>query len=255
MKLNYFTLLSPDPISIPNVCSVLSPRLRDISAIGYDTYQYYLSILVMDVRTYFAMLGQQESYDLLTDEEKVRWNIFDCLLSTQQTRILLQDILNFFLWEDVIYSPGNHGFMVQAEEEDIGIITAENYLNICDLICKRNCIQSQSETDLSRVKSKKALEIIQKLKKGRAEKNQLTKADKNIELGNIISAVAGKSHSLNLINIWDLTIFQLWDCFSRLSHNTIYAIQSMSVAAWGNKDNYFDAAAWFHRIDTDNSIT
>lgn len=255
MKPNYFTLLSPDPISIPNVCSVLSPRLRDISAIGYDTYQYYLSILVMDVRTYFAMLGQQEAYDLLTDEEKARWNIFDCLLSTQQTRILLQDILNFFLRENVIYSPGKHGFLVQAEEKDIGTVNAENYPAICDLICMRNCIRSQSETDLSQVKSKKALEIIQKLKKGRAEKSRLTKADKNMELGNIISAVAGKSHSLNLINIWDLTIFQLWDCFSRLSHNTIYAIQSMSVAAWGNKDNYFDAAAWFHRIDTDNSIT
>lgn len=254
MKPNYFTLLSPDPISIPNVCSVLSPRLRDISAIGYDTYQYYLSILVMDIRTYFSMLGQQETYDLLSDEEKTRWNIFDCLLSTQQTRILLQNILDFFLLEDVTYSPLHHGFLVQ-EENIGGIITAENYPEICDLICKRNCIQSQTGTDLSRVKSKKALEIIQKLKKGRAEKNRLVKADKNMELGNIISAVAGKSHSLNLINIWDLTIFQLWDCFSRLSHNTIYAIQSMSVAAWGNKDNYFDAAAWFHRIETDNSIT
>lgn len=253
MKPNYFTLLSPDPISVPNVCHVLSPRLRDISAIGYDNYQYYLSVLIMDVRTYFAMLGQQEIFDLLSDEEKAQWNIFDCLLSTQQTRILLQDILNFFLQEDVIYSPRNHGFLVQEKEKETGIITAENYPKVCDLICKRNCIQSQTETDLSQVKSKKALEILQKLKKGRAERNRLTKADKNMELGNIISAVAGKSPTLNLINIWDLTIFQLWDCFSRLSHNTIYAIQSMSVAAWGNKDNYFDAAAWFHRID--NSIT
>ncbi len=253
-KPDYFTLLSPDPIPVPQSGSVLSPRLRDISAIGYETYQNYLSILVMDVNTYFAMLGQQEAFNLLSEEEKTQWNIFDCLLGAKQTRILLQDILNFFLWEDVTYSSGRHCFLIQKQDQNIGTITAENYPAICDLICKRNCIQSQTETSLSKVKSKKASEIIKKLQKGRAEKKRHARADENMELGNIISAVAGKSPSLNLINIWDLTVFQLWDCFSRLSHNTIYAIQSMSVAAWGNKDNYFDAAAWFQRIDTDNPI-
>ena len=51
------------------------------------------------------------------------------------------------------------------------------------------------------------------------------------------------------MNIWDLTIFQLWDCFSRLSNNSIYDIQSMSVAAWGDKDNHFDPTAWFQTIN------
>ena len=93
---------------------------------------------------------------------------------------------------------------------------------------------------------------MKKLQRGRSEKAKHTKADKNMELGNIISAVANKSQSLNILNIWDLTVYQLWDCFSRLSNNSIYDIQSMSVAAWGNKDNYFDATAWFKRIDTTN---
>ena len=70
-----------------------------------------------------------------------------------------------------------------------------------------------------------------------------------MELGNIISAVANKSPSLNILNIWDLTIYQIWDCFSRISNNSIYDIQSMSVAAWGDNDNRFDASAWFKRVD------
>ena len=81
------------------------------------------------------------------------------------------------------------------------------------------------------------------------EKAKQTAPDKNMELGNIISAVANKSHSLHIMNIWDLTIFQLWDCFSRLSNNSIYDIQSMSVAAWGDKDNHFDPTAWFQTIN------
>lgn len=93
---------------------------------------------------------------------------------------------------------------------------------------------------------------MKKLQKGRAEKARQSKADKNMELGNIISAIAAKSQSLNILNIWDLTVYQVWDCFWRLSNNSIYNIQSMSVAAWGNKDNHFDAAAWFKRIDNGN---
>ena len=90
---------------------------------------------------------------------------------------------------------------------------------------------------------------MKKIQKGRTEKSNKKTIDNNMELGNIISAVANKSHSLNILTIWDLTVFQLWDCFSRLSNNSIYDIQSMSVAVWGNKDNYFDATAWFKRID------
>ena len=93
---------------------------------------------------------------------------------------------------------------------------------------------------------------MKKLQKGRAVKAKQSKSDKNMELGNIISAVANKSHSLNILNIWDLTVFQVWDCFLRLSNNSIYDIQSMSVAAWGNKDNYFDANAWYKKIDNIN---
>lgn len=252
MKLEYFDLLSPDPIYIQKVGGIISPKLRDISSIGINTYQYYLTILLMDLKTYFTMIGQQEQFEALSEEEKNKMNIFELLTINDDSINLLQTVLNFFIKEDVVYSTEHKAFLVQKNEEVIGIVSKEIYPQICDVICQRNCIKSNKEEDLSKIKSKKALEIMKKLQKGRAEKAKHTKADKNMELGNIISAVANKSQSLNILNIWDLTVYQLWDCFSRLSNNSIYDIQSMSVAAWGNKDNYFDATAWFKRIDTTN---
>lgn len=198
------------------------------------------------------MIGQPEKYAVLSDKEKTEISIFDILTLNAQCTNLLQTILNFFIKEDVFYSYENRLFLIRKDDEIIGTITKEVYPQICDLMCQRNCIKSNQEEDLSKIKSKKALEIMKKLQKGRAEKAKQTKSDKNMELGNIISAVANKSQSLNILNIWDLTVFQLWDCFSRLSNNSIYDIQSMSVATWGNKDNYFDATAWFKRIDTTN---
>ena len=243
MKLSYFELLSKDPIYLPNAGGILSPTLKEISALGIHTYHYYLTVLLMDD--------------------------FDLFLSSDASSALLQDALNFFIREDVICSlqnkcffvrqnneiPSGYPFMCQnahKNNEITGTITRESFPQICDVIFQRNNIKSTRNEDPSKIENKKASEIMKKLQKGRAQKAAQTKADTNMELGNIISAVAGKSPSLNLLNIWDLTVFQLWDCFARLSNNSIYDIQSMSVAAWGDKDHSFDAAAWFKRIYSEN---
>lgn len=249
MKLEYFDLLSPAPIYLPNVGGIVSPKLKEISSVGMTAYRYYLTVLLMDLETYFTMIGQKDAFELLSEEEKAQIDLFDLLTINSDSINLMQRILNFFIKENVIYSTEHKAFLVQKEKETIGMISKEVYPLVCDIICQRNCIKSHQEEDLSKIKSKKALEIMKKLRKGRAEKAKQTKSDKNMELGNIVSAVANKSSSLNILNIWDLTIFQIWDCFSRLSNNSIYDIQSMSVAAWGNKDNCFDAAAWYKRID------
>lgn len=252
MTLEHFDLLSPNPIYIQKIGGIISPKLRDISSIGISTYQYYLTILRLNVDTFFNMIGLQERYNSLSDKEKEQLNIYDLLISNKDSVELLQKILNFFMSEEVVYSTEHKMFLVQKDNELIGIISKQTYPIVCNVICQRNCIKSNQEEDLSKIKSKKALEIMKKLQKGRTEKAKHSKADKNMELGNIISAVANKSQSLNILNIWDLTVYQVWDCFTRLSNNSIYDIQSMSVAAWGNKDNYFDATAWFKRIDPIN---
>lgn len=252
MKLNYFDLLSPDPIYIQKVGGIISPKLKDISSIGINTYQYYLTILLMDLKTYFTIIGQQEQFKLIPEKDKKQMSIFELLTIDNDSINLLQTVLNFFIKENVMYSNEHNMFFVQKDNEIIGTISKEIYPQICDIICQRNYVKSNQEEDLSKIKSKKALEILKKLKKGRTEKEKISKADKNMELGNIISAVANKSQSLNILNIWDLTVFQIWDCFARLNNNNIYDIQSMSVAAWGDKDNHFDATAWFKRIETDN---
>ena len=281
MKFNHFDLLSPEPIYLKNVGGIISPTLRDISSIGYDVYQYYLSVLLLDTKSYFSMIGNGEDFEQLTDEEKMQFNIYDLLISNTQSIELVQEVLNFFIKEDVLYSEDNNCFIVtkkseydivekyrkkflfffnreletvthKTEDVPIGFITKENYNSVCELICKRNSIKAKHIEDMSKVKSKKALEIMKKLQKGREEKAKLTKADKNMELGNVVSAIANRSQSLNIINIWDVTVYQVWDCFARISNNNIYDIQSTSVAAYGNKDNYFDFNSWFKRIDESN---
>lgn len=264
LKLSYFELLSPKPVYIQNTGGIISPTLKDIASIGINTYQYYLSVLLMDLKAYFSMIGQSEQFELLSDKEKAHMNIFELLTVNNASINMLQTILNFFIMEDVVYSTENRSFIVRKsipvkesgeiteKYQAVGIISKETYPQVCDIICQRNNIKRNQQDDFSKVKSKKAMEIMKKLQKGREKKASQSKSDKNMELGNIISAVANKSQSLNILNIWDLTVYQVWDCFIRLSNNSIYNIQSMSVAAWGNKDNHFNAASWYERLDSSN---
>ena len=141
MKLDYFDLLSPDPIYIPKVGGIISPKLKDISSIGISTYRYYLSILSLDLKSYFIMVGHPEQYNMLSDEEKLQIDIFDLLTIDEKSAGLLQTILNFFISEDVIYSLENRCFLVQKNNEIIGAITKDTYSQICDLIYQRNLIK------------------------------------------------------------------------------------------------------------------
>ncbi len=240
MKLSYFDLISPCPIHVSGVGDIFSPTLRRIAQIGAETYNFYLSLLLADEKTLF-------SDDAMTD--------------------FLKNALAFFFKEEIFYYSDERCFIVTnnaasvitdiealsggrklSDTDIVGVITGDNFSQICDLILQLNNIKRRDE-DISKVKNKKALDILKKIQKGRAERQKNKKADKNMEIANIISAVANRHPSLNMINIWDLTIYQLWDAFARLSNNSIYDIQSMSVAAWGDKDNHFDAAAWFKRIE------
>ena len=244
MKLSYFELLSSEPVRIPEIGGIVCPTLRQIAALGHFTYQYYLAVLSMDTKGCLDMLGKGKLWESLAEEEKCRINVFDLFLMEENAIALLQNVLNFFIRERVEYSAQHKGFIV-TDDAPVGLITGAVYPQVCELICQRCGVSGRKEEDLSKAKDKKALEIIRKLQKGRAERAKHATPDANMELGNIISAVANRSYALNMQNIWDLTVFQLWDSFYRLYHNTVFDIQSMSVAAWGSKDHNFDAAAWY----------
>lgn len=221
MKLSYFELLSPEPIQMPDIGHVICPTLRDVSSLGHLNYLQCLNILTMEPRTLF---------------------------SSTEGRAILQTVLNFFIKENVVSLPDHPVLFVKDKDTNVGTITLDNYPELCNVICQRIKHSAAMREDASKVKSKKAAEIMQKLENGRKKTAKQTKTDENMELANIISAVANKSPSLNMINIWDLTIFQLWDCFQRLLNNNIYDMQAMAAVTWGSKDDHFDANAWCKKL-------
>ena len=94
MKLDYLDLLSPKPVHMENVGGILSPKLRDVASIGYDAYQFYLELLLMDLEKSLSMLGHKEDFDRLSDEEKTDLDMFDLWTANGQSANLLEKVLN-----------------------------------------------------------------------------------------------------------------------------------------------------------------
>lgn len=105
--------------------------------------------------------------------------------------------------------------------------------------------RSDADTDVTHVKNKRAREILEKLQRGRQSISKKATHDKELELPNLITALAAKSNSINFINIWDLTIYQFYEQFKKEQANVYFDIQKMSVAAYGNAKQTFKGNEWY----------
>lgn len=254
MKLSYSDLISPIPYKT-NIGNIKSPTLREIWDLGYNTYQFYLNILVMSPQTYCININPnlKDWFDDLSNKEKLETTLFNVCLYDDNLVILFQQIYNFFFVENVIWDNTYKLFKIQKESDNgdsiIGIINSDTWKDINDIICQLNNVAVKEDT--SEIKSKKAKSIMEKLLRGRKKMSE-KKTNKNYDLDNVISSVANKHPSLNMLNIWDLTISQFWDAFKRTLNNNIYNLSSTSVSVWGDENHQFDSEGWFSRIENDN---
>ncbi len=271
MKLDYGTLLSYTPLKLQCGGSIRSPLLRELSELTFPIYHNYLASLLIDIGSYYSGIDNNESeyfsnysreernliqkirseYECMTEEEKSNVQPIDIL--SFDTRFIgnISKALSFFMNCDVHYSHDYQAF-IHIENKAITCAVSRNiYPEVIDIILQRNGIQ-QNTANQTRPKFKTKLAEKLYLRTLNAESKRERNNDKNMEIPNIISSVAAKHNSLNISNIWDITVYQLYDQFKRLQSNSLYEIQSLSVAAWGDEKNTFDPAGWYKNLTYEN---
>lgn len=272
MKLNYATLISPYPFYLERIGGIKSPTLREIwnPDITYQNYQMYITLLLMTPQNYceHTDILMQNWYQSLSEEKKQQINMMDIIAKNKHLQTTYTKIFNFFFVENVFWDDINQIFFLtpdnvfydetnqifyfhnevgeKIQTNNYGIIHKNIFVELCDIILQRCGItRSDVDTDTSKVKSKRALEILKKLQKGRETISKTSKNDKDINLPNLIASVAVKSNSINFTNIWDLTVFQLYEQFKKEQTNVYFDIKKMSVAAYGNEKNTFQGNEWY----------
>lgn len=258
LKLDYFDCISPLPLYLVGIGSIRSPKLIEIAEISYNTYSLFIAHLKMTPEEYFEFYHKDEKID-----EELIFNMtkFDIILNDDNFRNIITDALNFFFVEDFEFN-SEYGAFISMDKNDDGeiinikAITRDNYAEVVNVVLQRVHIPIEEDEidDIKKITGKRALQIYKKILKGRKQMKKIKSNDSNLTFANIIAAVASKSESLNWSSIWDITVFQLYDLFSRMQGNDSYSISSKRVATWGNKDGSFKFGAWIDNIyDTEGA--
>jgi len=227
MIFQYCDMLSGEPIKVDGVGTLISPRLCKIkpqSGIGYSKYSLYLSCLSWDKEGFvsYANIMQFKNSDRL---QAASLTAFDIIMISNELRDLCREVLSFFIEEKLIWENKRKCFVTQKNEapfSTVGVINRKNFNDVRKMILQLNFIgldEKQSVPKFANDKAKIAWENAQKHIQEQNKKARQNNDNKDeYSLGNVISKICAAHPSYNLLNIYDLTVFQLYDQFFEIAH-------------------------------------
>lgn len=244
-KISDFEKISGRPVVVDGI-PIIQPTLRSIREVGYDEFYRYISIINADAKNMIHQIFGDNEEDI--PNEITTYDFF--MLSDKLANILI-GALSFFIDGELHYSERHSAILFLSSNE--GATSAVKFdkdifedirlaiLEVCGF-----SIENENLRKTHMQNEKKCLDIIAKLEAGR-EKMRKAKGETNksdgTELWNIIGAVSAKSQSYNLLNIWDLTICQLYDQFYRYNNEFYLGMAATRWCVWGEDD--FDHEPWF----------
>ena len=270
MKLSYEKLLCPIPIKL-SIGSVRNHKLIEIADIlGFEQFNLYEMFLKMTPKIYYTKFKGDDGnkfWNDLSDEHKKDINMFSVVLEDESLQNLYLDIFNFFFVERVYFKDGifvilKDGYEMTDElslDDICGAIFEDNFSQVLYILQQVCCIDSDEDRDETppKFKNKLAEKMYEKMKNAEREQKEQESKKNAVDMciPNIISKVSNNHPSINPINVWGLTLFQLLDSFRCIQFTKAYGINSIRCAVWGDEENKFDAALWYHnQYDKDNSV-
>lgn len=219
-------LLSGDSIYVDNI-EIKQLTIREIKEIKYERYQQMISLLCIDKEALIEMVVSKNNTDEMT--------VFDIIFNSENIGLINEFIvsLKFFLKETEVCYHEKFG-LVFGRVEDKKTINQNNFNYIADAIKYTNCLYNVDKDKLYNPEDEKAMSIIKKLQKGR-EKTEKIKSSKpeskkdDIDIADIVSAVSTNSKSFNKHNIWDATIYQIYDEFRGIDKFVSYHTNTMAI--------------------------
>lgn len=242
-KLN---LLSGTPIQVGafHIRQIKLRELGDSGICSFEQYQRSLSVISLGREELLKILQLESEVGQLSGQNQQSMTVFRLLTGVASLRQCFFEALSFFISEPFRYVEEENVFQViDSSSAVLGVISNNTYPQIRRTIMQANCLAVE-DVELQGFKGKRARAIYERIMAGRAASQKQKAADeRSLSLSSIISAVAARHHSLNILNIWDLTVYQLYDQFAQLNKSLQVDVSSMRWAAWGQEP--FDFSLWY----------
>lgn len=251
MKFSYEDLISGDSIPVEGVGHIRSPLLYELKptrGIGIWTYNLYLNILSWEKEDLIKFMKMSTGKPLKALENADKLSAFDVITLLEPTRQLLQSAMAFFIDEDLEWNQSRRGFITKSKNihDEVGCINRNNFDDVRDMMLQVNYINLGRSAKPAKFSSKKAQSLWELTQKHLKQEATKATPDKRMQLGNIISKLSCASVGYTLLNIYDLTVFQLYDQFFQYGYLRAMDLSEMAYSNHGGKD--FDFQAWLKPI-------
>lgn len=232
IRISDYALVRGLPIVVSPHCIVRQPLINDIDRITYEIYQKYLSLMLLQKDELL------QSLEITDDGTFKNYSLYQVVSAIPPLRAEMSEAFSFFTASPISWCDGD--FI----SEDYPLTSSE-LDDARAAILKISYIERDTE-EQHVFASERAREIWEKCQRGKAKLRKAKKQDINMEVPNLIASVCARGYGYTMLNIGQLTIYQLYDQFSRMNVNVQMDIYATRWAAWGKED--FDVDMWFKNI-------
>jgi len=271
-------LLSGSPISVGNI-KIIPYKLDEIKDYGYSEYIDNLRWISASMDDFIESTKDEDRRKIL-EEQKDTLKTFDfyvklggqellntlikalkMIFRTDDVRILdykRKVIAINFVKMGILYEDENKDMVVDndslnlCDDKDLTIINRDNFDDIIEVIKLHNFLAKPVEKDeVANPADDETKRLIEDMERNRkrveSKKKAQSESDGNNQgdISDIISAVSSKSNSINKLNIWDLTLYQVYDEYTRLELIDSYDFSIRAIMA-GAKD--IDLTHWSSKL-------
>lgn len=240
MKLSEADLLSGDDIPIKGICTLKPPRVRLLKPsadIGYQKYAEYLGTLSMTQLELLDLYGIKKAYDEAPEGQRHLFSVFNLMTASDAVKDNCIEALQYFIAEPLTFDAAKGCFRAG----ETGEINESNFDEVRECILQAACIGKPEEVKRPKFHNEAARKIWEAIQENKAK--QKKKAQESDTLYNIVSSVCACSPSYNFTNIWELTVYQLYNQFGKLNKAKTLEPILTRWAVWSQEE--FDFSTWY----------
>lgn len=215
---DYLLLLAGFPIDISPGLQIYPIKLKDILKLGEIKYFKLLSMLIISKSS------------LKLEVEANNFEIFmNFYYNDKEYKNAVDEAFQLFCSCEVAMN--NNGYILL---NDI-IIDEKEFDRMQSILMQQNFLKEEKEEKVIYA-NEKSRELAEKIRMAKAQVQAMSK-EKTLRLGDIISIVSAYSENVNIFNVWELTVFQLYDNYIRLLMKDSYDAKfSMMIAGTDIKE-------------------
>lgn len=250
MKFTYEDLISGDAIPVAGIGHFRSPYLYELNptkGIGFWLYDLYLNVLSWDKDSFlkFVRTVTQKKLKALENE---KLDLFDAITLVEYSRELLQKAMAFFVSEEISWDANKRQFVLHSGDSgcEVGYITRDNFEEVRDMMLQLNYVNLGNNAKPIKHSSQHSKELWELAQQKLKENAKKSKPDKNLQMGNIISKLCATSCGYTLLNIQNLTIFQLYDQFFQYGYLRAMELNERAFTIHGGEK--FDMQDWLKPV-------